>query len=84
MLVSNKLTFVVDCVWREWIKWGCSTTCGKATREFTRSKLVKEANGGKCVGKATKTEACDVPPCPGNELKLYVRILSDYKKLFIL
>ena len=60
------MNFSVDCVWGEWSKGTCSATCGKATRASTRNKLRKEANNGKCEGKDTKTEVCNVPPCPGN------------------
>ena len=62
--------FLVDCVWGEWNKGTCSSSCVNATRTLTRIKLVKEANGGKCDGKATKNEVCEVPPCPGNYKKL--------------
>ena len=57
---------LVDCVWGEWSKGSCSSSCGKATRTSTRIKIVKEVNGGNCEGKSTKTEFCKVPPCPGN------------------
>ena len=66
-MLSFKLTnFLVDCVWGEWSKGTCTATCGKSTRTSSRNKIVKEANGGKCQGRATKTENCNVPPCPGN------------------
>ena len=65
--MSFKLVyFLVQCVWGEWSKGTCSATSGKATRLSKRVKIVNEANGGKCVGKATKTEECNVPPCPGD------------------
>ena len=48
----------VDCVWGEWSSGACSSSCGKATSKSTRIKIVKEANGGNCEGKSTKTEFC--------------------------
>ena len=71
---EENLLFLVDCVWGEWNKEACSATCGKATRTSNRIKVVKEANGGKCEGKATKIDICDVSPCPGNERKYLIYI----------
>ena len=77
---EENLLFLVDCVWGEWNTGACSATCGKATRTSNRIKVVKEANGGKCEGKATKIDICDVSPCPGNERKYLIHMSPGGKQ----
>ena len=57
----------VDCDWGEWSKEpsACSKTCGDGTRKYTRSKSVKEENGGICSGTSENTEKCNLGECPG-------------------
>ena len=59
----------MDCKWSEWQIGNCSMTCGpEGTRTNTRTKTVKEKNGGKkCEGEATKEESCNTEvKCSGN------------------
>ena len=56
----------IDCEWGEWQIGDCSKTCGKGSRTRTRTKIVEEANGGKCEGGSTMQEPCEEQDCPGN------------------
>ena len=72
-VLSSSITsfpvLAVDCVWDEWVRGECSTTCGSGSRLNTRVKLVEEANGGSCAGQSTETEHCNLQECPGNDQK---------------
>lgn len=46
--------------WSEWSEWStCSASCGRGQR-FQVRECPEE---GKCLGKPTKTEACQIKPC---------------------
>ena len=64
--VFSFLVSKIDCEWGEWQIGDCSKTCGKGSRTRTRTKIVEEANGGKCEGGSTMQEPCDEQDCPGN------------------
>ncbi len=61
----------VDCKWSDWEIGECSHSCGGGTRTNSRSKIVEEANGGKCPGgefddPTIMTENCNEDVyCPG-------------------
>ena len=44
----------------------CEGWCGTGKQGFVRSKLIVEANGGKCHGSSQKTIECTLMVCPGN------------------
>ena len=57
---------LVDCVWGDWVAEGdCSVTCGTGEQNYTRTKLVEEANGGICEGESFNVTSCLVVECPG-------------------
>ena len=61
----------VDCKWSDWQIGECSQSCGGGIRTNNRSKIVEEANGGKCPGDeydnpTIMTENCNEDVyCPG-------------------
>ena len=63
MICINSI--LVDCEWGAWVEGDCSTTCGTGEQTNTRTKLVKEAHGGKCTGGFTDVTSCLVAECPG-------------------
>ena len=65
--ISN-LAIPLNCQWTAWSITDCSATCGEGTRTKTRSIGVKEANGGKCYGKSTEKEPCNLKKCIGKYL----------------
>ena len=55
----------INCEWGSWDVGKCSTSCGGGTSVKTRSKKVKEVNGGKCEGKNNEKEPCNTHSCTG-------------------
>ena len=62
---TSNLAVAIDCEWGSWTTKGCSSTCGQGTRIKIRTVKVKATQGGKCVGKNTMNEACNLGKCPG-------------------
>ena len=61
----------MNCEWGTWGAWGsCSQTCNEGIRTKTRTKTTEEANGGTCIGLASKTEPCMPTYCPSNDFKI--------------
>ena len=59
---------IVDCEWNFWVIGKCTKSCGGGIRERSRTRRVKEANGGRqCYGPSFVKELCNVQPCSGNE-----------------
>ena len=61
---TSYLAVAIDCEWGSWTIKDCSTSCGQGTRTKTRSVKVKAAHGGKCPGKRTMKEDCNLKKCP--------------------
>ena len=57
---TSNLAVAMDCEWGSWTIKGCSSTCGQGTRTKIRSVRIKAAHGGKCDGKNTMIEACNL------------------------
>ena len=64
--VFSFLVSKIDCEWGEWQVGDCSNTCGIGIRTTKRTKIVEEANGGKCEGGSTMQESCNEQDCLGN------------------
>lgn len=61
--------YLVDGNWGQWNAYSaCSATCGRGTKDKTRTcDTPSPANGGAtCVGDATRTTVCNTDACPGN------------------
>ena len=55
----------VDCRWSEWHYGLCSRSCGSGQQVILRTEKVKAKNGGRpCIGKASRTEHCNIQDCP--------------------
>ena len=54
----------VHCEWDNWVVGNCSAECGTGTRTNTRTKLVKESNGGTCTGQPIEVLQCQDKECP--------------------
>ena len=66
-IIYQKIDYLVDCEWNDWVMGECSITCGGGTRSNTRVRKIDAAFGGReCPGLASITEACNVQECPGN------------------
>ena len=64
MICINSL--LVVCEWGDWVAEGdCSVTCGTGEQNYTRTKLIEEANGGICEGESFNVTSCLVIECPG-------------------
>ena len=55
----------MDCKWSQWTISPCSATCGKASREKVRTKIVKEKDGGVCPGQDVEKDYCNQKECTG-------------------
>ena len=73
----------MDCEWSDWQIGQCSVTCGRGNRTNTRSKLLKEKNGGVCTGEATAQEVCNNPGCPGNIDLFWTHVMCYLTKLHL-
>ena len=54
---------IVNCIWNDWQIGECSTTCDGGYRTNTRTKKVKEAHGGTCIGEDSVKEKCNAQKC---------------------
>jgi hypothetical protein len=55
--------FFQDCEMSKWDPEQCTKVCGGGTQKLTRSKLVQEIDGAKCVP-PTAERSCNNQPCP--------------------
>ena len=53
-----------DCGWSEWVTGNCSVSCGHGAKNRTRTKIITEINGGKCIGDSIAIEHCKEKDCP--------------------
>ena len=70
LLTIPNLAVAIDCEWGAWTTKDCSKTCGQGTRTKTRSVRVGATHGGKCIGKNTMSEPCNLRNCPSKCLPL--------------
>ena len=71
-------SYIVDCVWSDWIIGICSKTCGGGSRTNIRKEKVSSAHGGNvCKGPSSELEACNIHECPPRNQKS----LLNYSKL---
>ena len=63
-LTISNLAVAIDCEWGSWRTKDCSSTCGIGTRTKMRTVKIKATHGGKCIGKNTINEPCNIRNCP--------------------
>ena len=69
-LTTSNLAVAIDCEWGSWSIRDCSSKCGPGTRTKIRTVSIKATNGGKCMGKNTMNEPCNIKNCPSKGLTL--------------
>ena len=76
---TSNLAVAIDCEWGSWTTKGCSSTCGQGTRIKIRTVKVKATPGGKCVGKNTMNEACNLRKCPSKFSTMFLLCCNIFK-----
>jgi hypothetical protein len=77
--------FPVNGQWAHWSSWtSCDVTCGKGTRQRSRTCTNPvPANGGlECTGTIRETDECAKDACLGRCIVQYSRILNSTFEYF--